>query len=71
MVSWQKMSGRSESGEGIRVVKIRRTEGQVSLAGREVGSLLEAGVDEVKTAIEEGGQDAIGGSFPSFSLLPM
>ena len=65
----QRMAGRVTWAEETRVVKIRRTEGQERLGALQLDYLPEAGADVVRVAIVEGGQAAIGGSFPSCALL--
>lgn len=57
--------------EEIQVVKIRITEGQESPGGWGADSSSGGEVGEVGVAIGEGGQDAIGCSFPSSCLLSL
>jgi len=65
------MSGMGRRVKETRAVKIRTTEGQRHPEAQLFGSLPGAGVGAVRVAIVEGGLDAIGGSFPSCSLLPI
>ena len=64
----QRTWGRGRRAKGSRVVRTRTPEGRERREGRWIGSLPGAGVDEMRVATVEGGQGAIGGSFPSSSL---
>lgn len=68
-VPFQRMSQRGKLAEEIQVVKIRTTEGHGQLEGQGIGSSSGVRVNVLRTAIGEGCQDAIGGSFPSCPLL--
>ena len=64
----QRTWGRGRWAMGTQAVRTRSLEGRERRGGKWIDSLPGAGVDELRVATVEGGQGAIGGSFPSSSL---